>query len=215
MTDRLNKIFLELGNCKTFADIGCDHGYIAKAMLDSGKAERVIVSDISAKCLEKAESLLFEEIKQGRAKSVVSDGFKNVGECDLALIAGMGGEEIVDIISSVPFLPKSLVLQPMKNADKVRLCAVSVGYKLVKDYVFKSAKKFYEIIVLEKGKDLLNDEEIEFGRTNIKERPNDFIEFLQLKITQLSKVLESGGLNEQSKADMQKRLEKLKKYVKI
>ena len=98
MTDRLEKIFALIPNCDTFADIGCDHGYIANAMLKQGKAKKVIIADISAKCLEKAEQLLKESIENGSAISVVSNGFDKVPENDVSLIAGMGGEEICDII---------------------------------------------------------------------------------------------------------------------
>ena len=98
MTERLQKIFSSIPNAKVFADIGCDHGYIAKAMLESGKCEKVIVSDISEKCLNKARELLSENIANGSAESVVSDGFDKVVGADVALIAGMGGEEICNIL---------------------------------------------------------------------------------------------------------------------
>jgi lysophospholipase L1-like esterase len=35
VAERLKELFSLIPNCKVFADIGCDHGYIAKAMLDS------------------------------------------------------------------------------------------------------------------------------------------------------------------------------------
>ncbi len=215
MTDRLNKIFELLPTCQIFADIGCDHGYMAKAMLESKKAKKVIISDISAKCLEKAEGLLSEDIKNGNAESVVSNGFERVKSCDLALIAGMGGEEIVSIISSAVNLPEKLVLQPMKNPDKVRVNAVKLGYRIEKDFTFKSSGKFYDIILLVKGKDGLTDEEIEFGRTNLKEKPKAFIEMLEFKIAKLKEYAEKEGLKESSKAQMVLEMEKLKKYAKV
>ncbi len=215
MTDRLSKIFELLPTADVFADIGCDHGYMAKAMLESGKAKRVIISDISAKCLQKAQTLLREEIASGRAESVVSNGFEKIGECDLALIAGMGGEEISDIISSAKILPKSLVLQPMKNPEKVRVKAVSLGYKIEIDFVFKSGGKFYDIMLLTKGEDSLTEEEIEFGRTNIMERPEAFVEMLKIKLSKLSEYIGQEGLKEQDKLQMRFLMEKLKKYVEI
>ena len=159
MTDRLEKIFALIPSCEVFADIGCDHGYIAQAMLKSGKAKKVIIADISAKCLQKAEQLLEKSIIDGKCISVVSNGFENVPNCDCALIAGMGGEEICDIILRAKNLPNSLLLQPMKNCDKVRLCAVKSGYNLKKDFTFKSAGKFYDLMLLVRGKDTLTDEE--------------------------------------------------------
>lgn len=215
MTDRLNKIFELLPECEVFADIGCDHGYIAKAMLDSAKAKKVVIADISAKCLMKAEQLLKTELDTGKAESVVSNGFEKVKDCDLALIAGMGGEEIVGIISSAKILPQKLVLQPMKNADKVRTCAVKLGYKIERDYVFKSSKKFYDIMLLVKGQDQLSDEEIEFGRTNLLERPKAFIEMLEFKIDKLSQYIKNEGLSSQAKKDILEQMEKLKKHVEV
>ncbi len=215
MTDRLNKIFELLPSCTVFADIGCDHGYMAKAMLESGKANRVIIADISAKCLKKAEELLKVEIDLGKAKSVVSNGFERVGECDLALIAGMGGEEISSILLEVKVLPNSLVLQPMKNPQKVRVTAVRLGYEIKRDFIFKSAGKYYDILLLNKGKDSLTQDEIEFGRTNIIELSADFVEFIKLKLNKLIEYSKRQGLSEESKTQMNLQVEKLKKYVKV
>lgn len=46
---RLDKIFSFVDECDIFADIGCDHGYLSKAVADSGKAKRIICTDISRK----------------------------------------------------------------------------------------------------------------------------------------------------------------------
>ena len=213
MTDRLEKIFALIPNCDTFADIGCDHGYIANAMLKQGKAKKVIIADISAKCLEKAEQLLKESIENGSAISVVSNGFDKVPENDVSLIAGMGGEEICDIILHAKTLPKTLILQPMKNADKVRLCAVKSGYKVQRDFMFKSAGKFYDLMLLRKGSDELTPEEIEFGRDNLSGQNQDFKEFLKVKIARLDTYLESEKLSLEDRKNMLLLKEKFEKYV--
>ena len=103
MNGRLEEIFSAIEPCKIFADIGCDHGLMTEAVLRSGKCQKAVVSDVSKKCLEKAENLLKNYIDEGRVSSVVSDGFDNLPDVDLALIAGMGGEEI------------SLILKKAKN----------------------------------------------------------------------------------------------------
>ena len=213
MTDRLNKIFDLLPDCDVFADIGCDHGYMTLAMLKSGKCKKAIISDVSEKCLQKARDLLRLYIENGVVESAVSDGFDNVGECDLALIAGMGGEEICSILIRRESLPQKLVLQPMKNTDKVRRCALQLGYRFIKDFTFFSAGKFYDIISLERGIDNLTDEEIEFGRDNLKERPDAFIKMIEDKIEKLNFFMAQGTLKEQSKEQMQRQIERLKKYV--
>ena len=196
-----------------FADIGCDHGYMTKAMVESGKCERAIVSDVSAKCLEKAQTLLSDYIESGVVESVVSDGFEKVGACDLALIAGMGGEEIVSILNCAKNLPQGLVLQPMKNPDKVRVTAVKLGYHVDKDTVFFSGDKYYDLIVLSKGEDQLTQEEIEFGRTNLKGDNPDFKRLVLSRIEKLAEYLGSDALSEKSRQGMTADMERLKKYV--
>lgn len=212
MTDRLNRIFLFLPNCKVFADIGCDHGYIAKAMIKSNKCQKVIVSDISQKCLEKAIELLGEEISQGVAESVVCDGFNGVVGADLALIAGMGGKEIISILESAKDLPEKLVLQPMKNCPEVRRCVNRLGYKIHTDFVFFSANKYYDLLVLEKGEDHLTEEEIEFGRTNIREKGKDFIQRIKEEIKKANGYL-SANVSEKTRLEITENIKKLEKYV--
>ena len=213
MTDRLEKIFALIPNCNTFADVGCDHGYIAFEMLKRGKANKVIIADISKKCLSKAVGLLAPYIAEDKVISLVADGFNGLPDSDVGLVAGMGGEEICSILLNAKTLPKTLVLQPMKNADKVRKCAVEMGYKLQSDFVFFSADKFYDIMLLCVGKDSLTDEEIEFGRDNIKGKNPDFIKQLNAKICVINQVLANQNLSEETKEKLVKEKYKLEKYV--
>ncbi len=213
MTKRLIEIYSALKKCKVFADVGCDHGYVAKAMLDGKLCDKAIVSDLSAKCLEKAQTLLSAYIRDGLAESVVSDGFEKVGKCDQALIAGMGGEEICSIIERAPYLPERLVLQPMKNVDKARLCAVNNGYRIETDYCFTDGKKFYDLIVLVKGKDCLTADELEFGRTNILTRPPAFIERNKQTAKKLLELLSDENVSDDDRAKIKIKYDRVKDYV--
>lgn len=205
---RLKIIFSELSCCEKFADVGCDHGYIAEEMLLSGKAKYIVASDISAPSLDKARDRLKGYIPE-KAECTVSDGLKNIPvDCDLVLIAGMGGEEIIKIIKEAPFLPQKLVLQPMKNADKVRKAALSMGYAIKKDYLFRD-KKFYDLISLEKGTDNLTEDEMLFGRDNLKTNGKDFKSYLEREIKKYEGVL-SGELSEETKKQVKAKIEKLK-----
>lgn len=208
LNKRLATIFSELTNCNKFADIGCDHGYIAKAMIDSGKAKTAVISDISAKSLHKAEELLASELG-GRVTSVVSDGLKDISaDCDEVLIAGMGGEEICNIISSAPFLPERLVLQPMKNADKVRKRLLLDGYRIVRDYIFEDGK-FYVLLVCERGRnghnegghteiDEYTEEELIFGRDNLRSPSEDFKKYARAQYEKYTAILKDKTLPPQT-----------------
>lgn len=213
MTDRLNKIFSALPSCNVFADIGCDHGYMAKAMVDSGRCKKAIISDVSAKCLKKAEDLLKDQIIKGVVLSAVSDGFDNLPDCDLALIAGMGGEEIISILNKAKKLPEKLALQPMKNAPKVRQYVIEKGYKVLSDRLFKSANKFYDLIILERGKEEYTEEQLLFGRDNLKGDNPDFIDMLKQKINLYNECLAGENLSEKTRLEIQNTKANLEKYV--
>ena len=101
----------------------------------------------------------------------------------------------------------------MKKSDKVRLCAVKYGYKIQKDFMFKSAGKYYDLVLLTKGKDVLTQQEIEFGRDNLDGKNQDFKEFLQIKISRLTEYLKSEKLSADDKNNMLLLKEKLEKYV--
>ena len=211
MTDRLIEIFSLIPNCETFADIGCDHGYISYAMLKEKKAKKVVFSDVSAKCLKKAQDLLDTFVKNGSAEGFVSNGFSSLPEVEVSLIAGMGGEEIISIINSAPFLPKTLILQPMKNSEKVRALLIEKGYKIEKDYTFYSDGKYYDLILATVGKDSLTEEELFFGRTNLLERPVAFIEKWQSKKEEIKRYLSEKSLKESSKKELLLELDRIEK----
>ena len=191
MTERIARLCAEIPKVSVFADIGCDHGYCAQYALGHSLCERAYITDISAKCLAKAEKLLAREIEEGRCIAVCCDGFSLLPELpDCALVAGLGGEEICRMLEGE--LPNVLVLQPMKNADKVRAKLIALGRRIVKDETFASGGKFYDLIVSEgEGEESYTDFELEFGRDNLKKPSRDFIAKLEAERALLSGVLNS------------------------
>lgn len=194
MTDRLKTILSEIPLCESFADVGCDHGIIAEKMIERGGLKTLTVSDISAKSLEKATRRLkkYNEKSDIKIESIVCDGLEKIEPCECVLIAGMGGEEIDKILLSAPFLPKFLVLQPMKNTPKVRKTVMSLGYGIKKDYVFKD-KKFYNLLVCEKDLEArpYSETELEFGRDNLKNYSPDFIEYIKIELKNAKRYAKS------------------------
>lgn len=146
MTDRIKKLVSYLDKCKTFADVGCDHGYCTLYMLKNGLCESALVSDVSAPSLKKAETLLREYIAAGKVRSYCCAGLERTDkDCEQALIAGMGGDEITEILNN-SFIPQKFVLQPMKNAARVREYLIKNGAYISRDEYFLSGNKFYCVI---------------------------------------------------------------------
>lgn len=213
MANRFEEIFSAIEPCRIFADIGCDHGYMTEKVLKSGKCEKAIISDVSEKCLEKAKTLLLGYIESGKCEYFACDGFDKIEYCDLALIAGMGGEETIKILKKSAFKPKKLVLQPMKSVKELRLFLANFGYKIEKDYLFSASGKYYSLIKASLGKDALSPEEAEFGRTNISLLPSDFICWARAEIEKLSAYSKAENISSENRKEINLRIEKLRKYV--
>lgn len=197
--DRLSLICAHIPACRVFADIGCDHGYCTAYVLEKGLCERAYVSDISAACLKKAETLLAAEIAAGRCVPVCADGLDGVKDADCVLIAGMGGEEIVRILSRAP-LPERFILQPMHNVEKVRRHLLARGAHIEEDFTFEDGK-FYDLIVgSAAGGDVYSDFEYRYGRDNLKAPSAAFLRKVRKDADVLREALAAGVRGEQREA---------------
>lgn len=171
MKTRIEKLCAYLEKCKTFSDVGCDHGYCTRYMVENGLCESAVISDISAKSLKKAEILLEKYMSSGIVNSVCCNGLEGVAPSSLTLIAGMGGEEIINVLTA-GYIPEKFVFQPMKNAEKLRSYLLENGCNLIADDLFFADGKYYFVIKGEKigGCEKYSDKELKFGRHSLKNR---------------------------------------------
>lgn len=165
---RIQTICSYIDKSPTFADVGCDHGYCAEYVLKNKLCEKVYITDVSAKCLAKAERLLAEYIKSGACVPVCCDGLCGLDDdCEQALIAGMGGEEILKILRQ-SFIPRKFVFQPMKNAPELREYLIESGCKITADDIFYDGN-YYFIIKGERegGTPAYTRKQLLFGRDSL------------------------------------------------
>lgn len=191
LTKRQKNIVDALPICEVLADVGCDHGYIGSQALLQNKARRVVFTDISQSSLNKAR--LKYSLRFGtRATFVCQDGVQSV-YCNCAVIAGMGGLEIISIIKQARMLPAQLVLQPMRNQQDVRRFLNYFGYTIKLDYTFVDGGKFYDLIVAEQSHvpQQLTPLQYQFGLTNITNPSADFAQFVVKQHALYSKILQS------------------------
>ena len=214
MKKRFEEILSFVKESECFADVGCDHGKIALSVLKSGKCKTVIASDISAESLKKVVKTADNEGIKGLI-AIVSDGFESIPYAvDQAVIAGMGGEEICKILSAAKALPERLVLQPMKNAERVRRLVFSeLGYASVADRTFYDGEKFYDVIVCDRGAAVreYGERDYRFGIDNLKGGA-DFVRYCSDLIATYEAALKSVG-SERAKNELTEKIEELKEIV--
>ena len=204
MTKRLKTLYSLVIKGGIFADVGCDHGYVAKNALLSGDFESVIISDISKPSLEKAEKLL--EPYKNKVQSIVCDGLDGYTTIpSVVFIAGMGGEEICSIISKANFKPMQYVLSPQKNSNKVRKLLLDLGYKIDNDFTFYD-KKYYDAISATIGVDSYTQNELIFGRDNLKNRTSDFLDKLNVDAKILKSVISNKNVSNSDRIEAEQKL---------
>lgn len=161
MTGRLAVIGSLVKPAATIADVGCDHGKIAEYCIHSGLCERVIASDISEKCLNKARKRIGEA---GNVSYKVCDGIDY--ECDEAVIAGMGGMLIVDIIKNAAaraLLPRTLIICAHRDTDAVRRTLNALGYRIDADLLAEERGKLYFVLRAVPGEQTLGELQYLYG----------------------------------------------------
>lgn len=208
MTERIKKLCSLLSPADLFVDVGCDHGYCTEYMLKNGLCKEAIVTDVSKDCLKKAETLLASYIQKGVCSSLCTNGLIGVtNRADEVLIAGMGGMEILQILTN-GFIPKQFVFQPMRDSKSVREYLLSNGCAIERDFTFFAEGKFYDVIKgsLTGKKEDYTDVEKEFGKENIQAFSSDFQNYLKEQI-QKTKALLMRPLKEDVRADIERKID--------
>jgi len=191
MTNRQAEISALLTKASLTADVGCDHGILSLYLLQNGLTDRLVATDISAPSLRKTATLLQKNGLSERAECVVCDGLPVDRNFDQVLIAGMGGNEICKILTQY-FTRNSarpiLVLQPMRDFEKVRKLLNAFGYKIVVDRLIFD-KKFYLLIRAVVGEQRLSDIQLRFGAVTTSYHDAVFAQWLDEKIAKTTQIL--------------------------
>ena len=116
LSKRLNAVASLVESGSSVADVGTDHGYIPVYLVENKISPFVVAMDINEKPLASCKSLVKNEGFEDVILTRLSNGLEKLdsGECDTVIIAGMGAELIVDILSKCDFVNElHLILQPM------------------------------------------------------------------------------------------------------
>ena len=124
----------------SIVDIGTDHAYIPIAAVLEKKIKKAIASDLRIRPLKIAEKNIIAHGLEDKIKTRLSNGFENIlaGEADTAIISGMGGLVICEIISSAQkILPtfKQIIIQPQNNIYHVRKIIHDSGFKITNEII--------------------------------------------------------------------------------
>jgi len=195
---RLKTIATMVEKSETVADIGTDHGYIPIYLIKNNICNTAIASDINSGPIEKAELNISLENLRDKIECRLGGGLTTIKpkEVNSAIIAGMGGNLIRDIILESEDVFKSLdnaILQPVQNPEVLRRFIYEQGYCILEEELCFDQNKFYEIIKVSYDNKPKEKEEIfyEVGEMLINKKHPLIKEYLQHKIDKYNKIYEN------------------------
>ena len=132
------------------ADVGTDHGYIPVCLRQRGVIDRAIASDIGREPLEHARRTAQQYGVKGIDFRLCS-GLSAIApeETDVIVIAGMGGENIAQILAGAPWTADgrpTLLLQPQSRAEALRRFLAEHGYAIAREALVRDRGFLYPVI---------------------------------------------------------------------
>lgn len=131
-------------------DVGCDHGHVAAALARQGRFV-IGVERRSQRLPERSDVPL-----------VVCDGLSALRRVDLAIITGMGGRIILDILARGP-QPKITIIHSPNHTDELRQGLADAGWRIDAERLAPESRGYAEVIRVVRGEEPAQGHALWFG----------------------------------------------------
>lgn len=148
---RLSMVASMVRRGSRIADIGTDHAYLPVYLVQSGDCPGGIAADIGVGPLEAARRTVTEAGLADKIALRLGDGLSPVSpkEVDDIVIAGMGGETIVEILCAADWVKDArlrFVLQPMTRAEELRRWLLTNGFSITEERLVRVGHRLYPVL---------------------------------------------------------------------
>ncbi len=143
-------------NGAKLTDVGTDHALLPLWLLKKERITSAVATDINALPLKRAQANA-RDAQEERIRFALCDGLAAVlpEEADTIVIAGLGGENIADILRRSPWACRegmTLILQPMSRTEMLCQAFFELGLLLQRERLVEDAGRVYPIFQLCCGK---------------------------------------------------------------
>ena len=186
--------------CAYGADIGADHGRLSCYLLETGKAARMCVADVSAPSLNKARELLRLRGVEGRADIRVGDGLNVLPQrADAVAILGMGGRTVSEILNAGKdkLCGAALILSAHTDLALLRRTLADLGYRIGTEKIALAASRFYIVMRAIPGREKMDDKQALLGPRLMESTTAHYPEYLFWRIGLAAKKQNAAGRQEQ------------------
>ena len=156
LRERLSLVAEMICAGRMVADIGSDHAQLALYLTEQGVAPRVIATELGEGPFSRACRLVQESPCRERIELRRGNGLQVLlpGEVDEVVMAGMGGDTIIDILGydwnkAASF--QRFLFQPMSRARTVRANLAEQGWPIEDERLVREKNRIYVVIAARPG----------------------------------------------------------------
>lgn len=212
LSKRLNAIYNLVDYGSSLADIGADHGQLVIELYHNKVCKKLFCNDnkIGPYTILKCNvSKVSDDIEVSLSSGI--EALPNY--IDTIVIAGMGGDLIVDILNKNKEKLNNiftLILAPNTNACLVRQVVNKLGYKITNEKVIFE-KHYYQIIRFDKGEANYTKNDYLFGPILRIEKSKEFINMLDYEKIKLERLLNE-NLSEEKIKEIEEKIKEINHY---
>ena len=200
------------------ADIGSDHGKLMIALVQSGKVHKGFAVENKDGPFERLRSNLIRYHVNDKIIPLFSDGIKDITrDVGTIVIAGMGGQTIVNILKAHPekmVSVQTIIIDAHTAVPFARKEISQMGFAIADEQIIKEDNIFYEIIKFVRADvAALSNEDLEFGPILRHEKSATFKEKYQSRIFEIDGLLAEGNLPESRLSELNAEKHKLERYL--
>ncbi len=209
------------------ADIGSDHALLACYLVREGCCPRAICGELGDGPYRRTLEAVFRhglhhliEVRQGNGLEVLAEG-----EVATVVLAGMGGNTIVNILNASPAKTQSfkrLVLQPMNALGQVRRLADSRGWSIEKETVVKDGDYYVNLVLNPRSRQehKLSETELRWGPLLMRDATEEPVvrDYFRFHLDKLERIIagipdQSTGRSLMRKREYEKRKKELEEIL--
>ena len=202
ISERLKAVAGMVTKGKKVADIGTDHGYVPIYLVENSICSKVYAMDINEGPLKIADKNIAIHGLNYKIETIQSNGMDKLKDnmVDGAIISGMGGDLIVDILSRGKNIKgiKELVLSPHKRVDLVRKYLLKNNWEIIDEKMLIDSGKYYTIIkALKNDKNLhmYSDVELKYGKILLDNKDLILKGYLEKEYSKFADIFEKMKAN--------------------
>ena len=193
ISKRLKTIYEFIDKEDKIIDIGCDHALLDIYIKENIKNDVVIASDIHEGALSQAKKNITKHSLDGIIELRLGDGLDVIdnGEVNTIIIAGMGYNNIVKILSNSEKMTsiEKIIVQSNTDVVKLRKFVIKLGFKITREKLVMDKDIIYTVIEFKRGTEKYDYKQIYFGPRLMENKDELFIRYWQKQYQTYLKIM--------------------------